>query len=239
MARKVLFMSDSLKDFPSSEGGVISTEVTPSPTKKRYTTAFKLHILEAASQCTAPGEIASMLRREGIYFPTLSDFRKQKARGLLDTSRTKRERKDQANCTLLRDFSASKRENRKLRRELAQTRALLDLQKNSLRYPGVGSGTHGVDMAALLHQIEKAASKVSIAKACRALEVSPATYYRSRHPSLITPAPSCRGQARALTSKEKQRVLSELHSERFQDKAAPQVFTTLLDEGVNGENGRR
>ena len=94
-------------------------------------------------------------------------------------------------------------------------------------------------MAALLYQIEKAASKVSIAKACRSLEVSPATYYRSRHPSLITPAPSCRGQARALTSKEKQRVLSELHSERFQDKAAPQVFTTLLDEGVNGENGRR
>ena len=98
-------MSYSLKASSSSDGGVISTEVTPSPKQRRYATAFKLHKLEEASQCTAPGVIASMLRREGIYFSILSDFRKQKARGLLDTSSTKRERNEQANCTALRELS--------------------------------------------------------------------------------------------------------------------------------------
>lgn len=37
---------------------------------------------------------------------------------------------------------------------------------------------------------------------------------------------------RALTSKERQQVLDQLHSERFIDRAPAEVYNTLLDEGV-------
>ena len=130
-------MSHSLKASPSSDVGDVSSEVTPSPKQRRYTTAFKLRIISQADQCSAHGETASMLRREGIYFSTLSDFRKQKARGWLDDNAEKRVKKEQLNSKVLHNLAASQRETRKLRREIEQTRTLLDLQKKVAEMLGV------------------------------------------------------------------------------------------------------
>lgn len=65
-----------------------STEVPVAPRKKRYTPAFKLRLIEEADRCHAPGELGALLRREGIYFSTLTDFRKQKARGDIGEQRS-------------------------------------------------------------------------------------------------------------------------------------------------------
>src|SRR5512142_513853 len=62
-----------------------SNEVRPCNKRKRYTTSYKLRVLEEADRCIAPGELAALIRREGIYSSTLADFRKQKARGELDS----------------------------------------------------------------------------------------------------------------------------------------------------------
>jgi putative transposase len=65
--------------------------------------------------------------------------------------------------------------------------------------------------------------------ACEALEVPRATYYRYQAPNkhkADRPKPPL-----ALTSQERQAVIDELHSERFQDKAPLEVYATLLDEG--------
>ena len=43
--------------------------------------------------------------------------------------------------------------------------------------------------------------------------------------------PGSGGSPRKITACERQAVLAELHSERFQDKAPAQVWATLLDEG--------
>lgn len=76
------------------------------------------------------------------------------------------------------------------------------------------------------HQLGQSVGR---AAACRALNVPRASLYRHLWPPDVpTPRPS---PPRALTPEERQQVLDVLHEERFRDKAPPEVFATLLDEG--------
>jgi transposase len=122
-------MSDTNEEAASKETPPTSTEVHVSPKKKRYTPAFKIRLIEEADRCTTPGERAALCRREGIYFSTLSDFRKQKARGLLDGKQVPTSPKEKTDPKVLQELLASEREVRRLKRELERARALLDLQK--------------------------------------------------------------------------------------------------------------
>ena|SRR5438552_4228785 len=107
----------------------ISTEVKVAPRSKRYTAAFKARIMEEADRCHAPGELGAMLRREGIFFSTLSDFRKQKARDERNSKRNPASPKEETSPQVVKELAASEREIRRLRRELECATALLELQK--------------------------------------------------------------------------------------------------------------
>ncbi len=126
-------MSHSIDPTQVPETTTSSNEVNPSPRKRRYSVAFKLRLIEEADRCiNEPGELAALLRREGIYFSTLGDFRKQKAKGLLDSKRTKAlpsTPKERTDPKVVAELAASEREVRRLKRELERARALLDLQK--------------------------------------------------------------------------------------------------------------
>jgi putative transposase len=85
--------------------------------------------------------------------------------------------------------------------------------------------------------MEGACPKLSVVGACQALGVSRATYYRMRKakpaPKNDTSPPrACRVPGRALTPEQQQAVLDQLHSDRFRDKAPPQIYAILLDEDV-------
>ena len=70
---------------------------------------------------------------------------------------------------------------------------------------------------------------VSAKKACEALGLSRASFYRRWIPAPVPeprPAPPL-----ALRPEERQSVLEVLHCERFQDAAPRQVYAALLDEG--------
>ena len=69
---------------------------------------------------------------------------------------------------------------------------------------------------------------VGIVAACVALGVSRASYYRSRVPA--KPRPPRPRPPRALGEQERAQVLAVLDSDRFADKAPPQVYAELLDE---------
>lgn len=114
-----------------------STEVPVAPRKKRYTPAFKLRLIEEADRCHAPGELGALLRREGIYFSTLTDFRKQKARGDFDDNFVGTAQKQPVTPQVLKELAASQREVRRLRRELDCATALLDLQKKVSEILGI------------------------------------------------------------------------------------------------------
>lgn len=68
------------------------------------------------------------------------------------------------------------------------------------------------------------------AAACRALDISRASFYRARVPKS---QPATRAKPpRALSESERQAALAHLRSERFADQAPHQVHAALLDEGV-------
>ena len=77
------------------------------------------------------------------------------------------------------------------------------------------------------------AQTVGRAPACRALGIPRASFYRrlgeKKQPSPPAPRPT---PARALAPPEREAVLEQLHSERFQDKPPAQLYATLLDEGT-------
>jgi len=107
-------VSNSIDLSQPQGAAAVSTEVNLSARKKRYTAAFKLRLIEEADRCKEPGELAALLRREAIYNSTLSDFRKQKARGVLDAKRAKTTPKERVEPKILQELAASEREVRRL-----------------------------------------------------------------------------------------------------------------------------
>ena len=84
--------------------------------------------------------------------------------------------------------------------------------------------------------IAELTERIGVRDACDAVGVPRASYYR-RHrqsppPQRPTPiAHRDRPQPRALSQAEQQEILDELHSARFVDMSATEVWATLLDEG--------
>lgn len=77
----------------------------------------------------------------------------------------------------------------------------------------------------------KIAPLMGVRSACRALGVSAATIYRWRCPPVERAPKPPFIPDRALSGAERDVVLTELHSERFQDASPAEVYATLLDEG--------
>ena len=135
-------MSHSIELSPPQEPAAHTTEVVPTARKKRYAPAYKRRVIDEADRCTAPGELGALLRREGIYFSTLTDFRKQKARADFKQkaradfklkARTTAKQKQVADPQIVQELAAAQREGHRLRRELHRATALLDIQKKSPR----------------------------------------------------------------------------------------------------------
>ena len=71
---------------------------------------------------------------------------------------------------------------------------------------------------------------VGTARACDAVGLARASYYRGLHPQ--PPARERPTPERALSAAERQVVLDTLHCEAFVDKAPAEVWATLLDQGT-------
>ena len=76
---------------------------------------------------------------------------------------------------------------------------------------------------------EQEALKLGVADTCRTLGLSRSTYYRHKKEPTAT---TNRYSHRKLNSDEEQQILSYLTSERFIDSSVPEVYATLLDEGI-------
>jgi transposase len=58
-------------------------EVVAKAERRRFTAEYKLKVLREADRCKQPGEIGALLRREGLYWSNLTNWRKQRERGEL------------------------------------------------------------------------------------------------------------------------------------------------------------
>ena len=113
-------------------------EVLAKPERRRFTTEYKLKVLREASRCTKPGEIGSLLRREGLYWSQLSSWRLVWDRGDL-LGRGVRKRGPVAAPVDGRDKQIRhlERENRRLRSRLERAEALIEIQKKVSHLLGV------------------------------------------------------------------------------------------------------
>ena len=115
---------------------VSGNEVEKRTGKRRFSDAYRLRIVEEANRCQRPGEIAALLRREGLYSSCLARFRKQYAAGVLSGGPAKR-KADRVEDEHLKRILELERENRKLKRSLTQAEVLLDIQKKVAELLGV------------------------------------------------------------------------------------------------------
>jgi transposase len=58
-------------------------EVLAKPQRRRFSAEYRLRILKQADACKKPGELGSLLRREGLYSSLLTNWRRQRDQGAL------------------------------------------------------------------------------------------------------------------------------------------------------------
>lgn len=111
------------------------TEVRVQRRPRKFTVAFKRSILKAAAACTKPGELGALLRREGLYYATISDWKRQRDRGLLDGSTPPKPgpKPDVA----AKRIAQLERENRRLAAQLEQAKTILSVQKKLSELLGI------------------------------------------------------------------------------------------------------
>ena len=102
-------------------------EVVPKAKRRTFSAAYKQRILKEVDQCDQPGQIGAVLRREGLYSSHLTTWRRQQEAGqMAGLSPRKRGRKKDEQAA---EMAALRRENEKLRRQLAQADLIIAAQK--------------------------------------------------------------------------------------------------------------
>ncbi|MDA0782439.1 MAG: hypothetical protein O2942_09280 [Proteobacteria bacterium] len=108
------------------------TEVKPAKKHRRFTASYKMKILQAADNCSKSGDIAILLRQEGLYSSHLTCWRKQRKHGEFEGLSSKKpgvKAKDStATCN---ENKQLKRENDKLKKQLEKAQIIIDFQKKT------------------------------------------------------------------------------------------------------------
>lgn len=113
--------------YVNGQGGIPDPEVRPSSGRRRFSAEYKVGILAEADTCTLPGQLGSLLRREGLYSSHLSQWRRQRRAGQLESLQPqKRGRKADPQAV---EMSRLQRDNERLKVQLARAELIIEAQK--------------------------------------------------------------------------------------------------------------
>ena len=115
-------------------------EVSAKGTRRRFTAAYKLLIVEKADACDTPGEIGELLRREGLYSSHLSSWHKAAREGSLQGLAKKRGPRPSVGKREAKRVRKLERENARLAEELRKARIIIDVQGKVAGLLGVSLG---------------------------------------------------------------------------------------------------
>jgi transposase len=174
------------------------TEVMETIPRRRFSAEYKIRILLEADACEY-GQLGVLLRREGLYYSHIKDWRKQRERGTLDALSKKRGRKKSTRNPLASEVARLEREKLKLEEELRKARIIIEYQKKNGGSPdGAEARRERVNLAQKLgYEITNKSA------ACEAMSVSKATFYRYQQPE--TPGKPRPAPPLALTSGERRK----------------------------------
>ena len=102
-----------------TSAGVRDPEVSEKAKRRRFSAEYKLRIVREADACKGDGDVAALLRREGLYSSHLSSWRRQR-----DLTSRKRGRKAKAEAPRIKELE---RENARLQRRLARVETMLEI----------------------------------------------------------------------------------------------------------------
>lgn len=114
------------------------SEVPEKRPRRKFTALYKLDILEKADACTEPGQLGTLLRKEGLYSSNLTTWKRQREKGLLDAlSPKKRGRKKTQWNPLAQEVARLEKENERLRGKLKQAETIIEVQKKISEMLGI------------------------------------------------------------------------------------------------------
>jgi transposase-like protein len=126
--RKPMSKKSKNNNDPDTEVIATGQKTTPQKAKRRtFSAKYKRRILQEYEACTEPGEKGALLRREGIYSSYITTWRRQRERGELGNSKSKK----RGPKTDPKDAELSKleEENKRLRERLKQAELIIEAQK--------------------------------------------------------------------------------------------------------------
>jgi transposase-like protein len=119
-----------------------SPELSDRPRRRTFTAQTKLRILAEVDSATGTGGIGAILRREGLYSSTLTDWRRQRDSGALGgLTPAKRGPKSAAPNPLAVELAQASREIARLGRRLEHAEAIIEIQKKVAALLGITLAT--------------------------------------------------------------------------------------------------
>ena len=107
--------------------------------RRRYSAAYKLRIVEEAALCSQPGQIGALLRREGLYSSLLASWRQQFRQGGVPALAPGQRGRPPVD-PLRVELDRLQAENARLTQELANAQFVIDVQKKVAALLGATSG---------------------------------------------------------------------------------------------------
>ena len=123
----------------AGNGRPVPDPVVPEkPVRRRFTAEYKLRILREADRSTQPGQLGTLLRREGLYSSHLTAWRQQRDKGTLAGLTPKRRgRKASPDAPLIAENQQLRRENQRLAAKLRQAETIIEVQKKLSEILGI------------------------------------------------------------------------------------------------------
>ena len=119
-----------------------SPELSPRPQRRTFSAAAKLRILAETDRAADTGGIAAILRREGLYSSTLTDWRRQRDAGAFEALKPlRRGPKPVLAQPADTDLDQLRRENARLRQRLQHAEAIIGIQKKVAALLGMPMAT--------------------------------------------------------------------------------------------------
>jgi transposase-like protein len=110
--------------------GPPDSEVVAKPKRRRFTAEYRWRIVEEAEQCTEPGDVGRLLRREGLYSSHLTKWREAHRNGALHGLRSKkRGAKPKASNPLEPKVRELEAKVARLEKDLHTAHTILDVQE--------------------------------------------------------------------------------------------------------------
>jgi len=112
-------------------------EVRQKKSRRRFSAAYKKRILEEADACDEPGQIGALLRREGLYSATLTQWRRQRREKGVEGLAPKKRGPQSTRDPQTEKIRQLERENTRLRRNLEESKLIIEIQKKTSALLGI------------------------------------------------------------------------------------------------------